>query len=389
MSDMSRQARDDALDNLRAIMMWLGIVIHVSMFYLTFGSPHMPLRDDTNSPLADFLVGAIHSFRMPVFFMLAGYLAAMLLEKRGWREFLRHRAMRLALPLALFWPFVYVATGFGLLLYLNRTVTGRWAFDTALVPPELDRTGLKAFHLWFLWMLWWFSVATALLSRLPRTPFVAAGRGIAWLGRVWWGFALLAIPSLIAGWGYPYGMMQTTSAFLMPWQEWLQNASYYVFGLALWTHRASLLAHYRQHWRRYAIAGLVLLVIFGAAHRRGGPAWLTSVSYNTLAWLWGFAWIGAAQVLLNRRHAVLRYLADSAYWVYLVHLPMAVWIAALLYQQPLSAVAKMLVGFAITTVLCLGSYQLLVRHTWVSVLLNGKRHPRRGGPPVTPAAVTG
>ena len=36
--------------------------------------------------------------------------------------------------------------------------------------------------------------------------------------------------------------------------------------------------------------------------------------------------------------------------------------------------------FAATTAVCLLTYQLLVRHTWVSVLLNGKRHPRTARP---------
>jgi glucan biosynthesis protein C len=49
---------------------------------------------------------------------------------------------------------------------------------------------------------------------------------------------------------------------------------------------------------------------------------------------------------------------------------------ALLYQMPLPVLLKIAINIAATTLVCVGSYQLLVRHTWVSMLLNGKRHPR-------------
>ena len=59
-----------ALDNLRATMMWLGIVLHVSVLYMSRPSP-LPWHDDQSSPLADLLVAVIHAFRMPLFFILA------------------------------------------------------------------------------------------------------------------------------------------------------------------------------------------------------------------------------------------------------------------------------------------------------------------------------
>lgn len=38
-----------ALDNLRATMMWLGIVLHVSVLYMSRPSP-LPWHDDRSSP---------------------------------------------------------------------------------------------------------------------------------------------------------------------------------------------------------------------------------------------------------------------------------------------------------------------------------------------------
>lgn len=382
------EPRYHALDNLRAIMMWLGIVLHVTMHYVTMPF-HLPMRDDRTTPLADLLAVTIHAFRMPVFFIIAGFLGAMLLQRRGPAAYLRHRMLRLALPFALFGPFIVAATGIAILAFLNRMALGQWGLDRSVLPREMA-TGPSTAHLWFLWLLVWFSAATAAGAMLPRAPFVLAGAFLARLGTAWWGFAVLTLPLVLAGWGYDHGILAASGKLLLPWQEWLHNATFFAFGLALWAHRDTLLPHYERTWRRYAWAGFALFVVLLVFRRIGEVPWpLFSATYNALAWLWGFAWIGLGLRVLGQRSGMLTYLAESAYWVYLVHLPIAIGVAAALYQQPLPAVVKILIGILVTSAVCLGTYELLVRRTWVSVLLNGKRHPRRGSAPVTPAAAQG
>ena len=61
-----------ALDALRGIMMMLGILLHAAMFYLA--APPWPAPMDPSTSLAfDALVHFIHSFRMPLFFVMAGF----------------------------------------------------------------------------------------------------------------------------------------------------------------------------------------------------------------------------------------------------------------------------------------------------------------------------
>ena len=79
---------------------------------------------------------------------------------------------------------------------------------------------------------------------------------------------------------------------------------------------------------------------------------------------------------MSKPRAWLSYLADSSYWVYLVHMPMTIGLGALMFGLDWPAGVKMAVNIAATSALSLASYQLLVRHTAVSVLLNGRRHPR-------------
>ena len=61
--------------------MLLGLVIHSGITYgvLDYGND-WPLRDPNSTHLInDFIVYFIHSFRMPIFFVVAGFFGALLL----------------------------------------------------------------------------------------------------------------------------------------------------------------------------------------------------------------------------------------------------------------------------------------------------------------------
>ena len=86
------------LDALRAFAMLLGIVLHGA---LSFMPAMWPIRDAQQNELFAWLVGIIHGFRMPVFFVMSGFFTAMLWRRRGLQALLNHRFRRIFLPLLL------------------------------------------------------------------------------------------------------------------------------------------------------------------------------------------------------------------------------------------------------------------------------------------------
>lgn len=403
-----------ALDNLRATMMWLGIVLHVAAIHTASPSP-LPWHDDRSTPVADLLMGAIHAFRMPVFFLLAGFFVALLVQRRGATSMLRNRLRRLALPFAVFWPVLFAASSVLALLFLHRMARGTWGLDPALLPqgPGVPQ-GPNTMHLWFLWMLLWFSVLCVplhgLIARLPERVRTAPVAVAARLGESVWGCILLALPLAWLGSGYPRGIVLPSGSFLPPLAEWLHNGLFFAFGTAMFIERARLFAHWLRHWPLYAAVGTVCFLLSGIlmealahpeasawalflatgllpeATAQGGagplPLWIAFV-YASASWLWSFALIGLFLRYAQARRTWLAWLADSSYWVYLVHLPLTIAFGALLYGLPLPALAKMLINVAATTAVCLVSYRFLVRSTAIGALLNGRRHlphPSSGEP---------
>ncbi|CAM3506678.1 acyltransferase family protein [Paracidovorax anthurii] len=388
------QQRLHALDNLRAAMMWLGIVLHVAVIHMA-GSPLLPWRDNKTTPAADLLVAFIHAFRMPVFFILAGFFVGLLIAQRGPMATAKHRLRRLALPFAVFWPPLFLSCSILALLFLHRMARGSWGLDLALTPTQ--GTGahgsLNTLHLWFLWLLLWLSLLTPLVQvLLQRTmPAVgpALGRWLAAMGRTPWGIALLAAVLAAVGAQYGNGLVRPGNAFLPPWTEWVHNGLFYAFGLALYSHRQVLLAHYLRRWPWYMAAGMALFLASGIVLEQVpigsrdalpmGVRLTFSLAYNATAWCWSFALIGVFSAYLGRPRPVMTYLADSSYWVYLVHMPLTIGVGALLFGLPWHAGVKMLINILATTALSLASYHGMVRFTSIGILLNGKRPsgPRR------------
>lgn len=104
MADISNQTRTrfHDLDALRGFAMLLGLVLHASMSFVALPVNVSATRDIyTNSSVLPYLLDAIHGFRMPLFFLVSGLFTALLWQKRGLKGLLKHRALRIGLPLLL------------------------------------------------------------------------------------------------------------------------------------------------------------------------------------------------------------------------------------------------------------------------------------------------
>lgn len=375
-----------ALDNLRAVMMWLGIVLHATMNYTVQPVP-VPWHDTTTSPGADIVVGTIHAFRMPTFFIVAGFFVALLLQTRGAPGMLKNRALRLGAPFALLWPVLYMLTGVSAMLYLHRVARGTWGMDETLLIPVPGHPKINTMHLWFIWMLLWLCVATFVLAplaqRLPPHWRQRLGRAFARFASSTFGLAALALPLALIGLGYPGGLLTAGGSFLPPLAEWLHNGLFFAFGLALYHQRSTLLAHYQRRWVLYMALGWVFITLSGVLqelqHDNPGAiahfAFYSGLVYNLCTWFWSVGIIGLFTRHVQRSNAVLRYLSQASYWVYLIHLPLTIALGALLFGEPLSVLAKCAINITATSVIALLSYHLLVRSTWLGGLLNGKRYP--------------
>ncbi len=382
--------RYHALDNLRGILMWLGVVIHVALNHAT-DKTAAPWGDNLTSEGADLFVLFIHTFRMPAFFILAGFFVAMLIVKNGPQGMLSNRLKRLALPFVVFWPIFIVVILTLALMFISKIKLGYVSLDTSLIDKDPNHTSSsKMAHLWFLYYLILFCLLATVVHRIARyipSDWKSFGKTLLLkLAKGWWGAIFLTLPLVFAGVFYKQGLFIPDGSFIPNPLELLHNGSYFAFGCFFFYQREILFEHYQRYCWRYFSASMLLIVValvpatmslqgkFAPGYDRIIPAF----TYNILGWIGSFALIGMFMRYSSRHNKVLSYLADSSYWVYLVHLFGTVGFGILLYNAPLPLFAKILINISLTSAACLLSYHLLVRYTWIGKLLNGKRHQRVG-----------
>jgi peptidoglycan/LPS O-acetylase OafA/YrhL len=380
----SSQLRLHALDNLRGVMMWLGIVFHVSLLHATYPTTPVTLRDTQTSLGADVLVGFIHAFRMPVFFILAGFFVCLLAQQRGLLEMLRHRFKRIALPFTVFWPVLFPVTSVAYLAYLFRMSDGGWGFE--LPQAQSTNMSLDTMHLWFLWMLVWFCLLGAAVLKAIQTLKVFSYPRLGLLLQVLvtrpYAPLVLALPLVLTDATYTMGVLETNTSFLPPLTQWLHYSVYFLWGMALFAYREQALTLFAQRRLSAALLGLFCFFVYlGLAHTHNqspeviayAPVWL-AFFYSLGSWWMCLAWLGWFVHLLEQEIPYLSYLSQSSYWVYLLHFPITLLTGAVLYHWDAVPIFKILVNVVFTTLVCLASYELLVRRTFVSVFLNGKKY---------------
>ena len=379
-----------ALDNLRGVMMWLGIVFHVSLLHATYPTAPVTLRDTQTSLGADVLVGFIHVFRMPVFFVLAGFFVFFLTQQRGLSNMLRNRLQRIALPFAVFWLLIFPPTVCIYVAYLFRMSHGGWGIDFELLHNASTPTkplGIEAIHMWFLWMLVWLCLLGAGVLKVVQS---LDGKHLNWVNRLLetlvtkaYAPLLLAIPLVLTDANYFMGVLETNTSFLPPLAQWLHYGLYFFWGMALYVHREKAFALFIQRRQSTGLLALLFFITYlGLAHTHNqhpediayANVWL-ALFYSLSSWYMCWAWLGWFTYLFDREIPLLRYLSQSSYWVYLVHFPITLLVGAVLYHWDTAPVFKILVNVVFTTLVCVASYQAFVRRTFVSVFLNGKKYP--------------
>jgi hypothetical protein len=376
--------RHHALDALRAAMMLLGLVLHSALSYVVIPlQPAWPYKDPSTSIGLDLLVFLIHLFRMPVFFVVAGFFAALLYHRDGVVGFVRNRAKRVLIPLLLFWSLMTPLTGCGF-VFSGRQIGGPMPWDYMTDAPMWRQPILG--HLWFLYyLLLFYSAALVLVPAARRAPpWLQAGvdqmcRAIA---TRWWG--PLAAGVITTGTLIPMTTpgLDTEATLLPAVRVLVAYAVFFGFGWLLFRQR-SLVEQRGRRWVAALTAAIAVALTYGLvlllAGRFDDPrVWhVTSITLGGVAtWLLIFGLIGLFVERLSAPRPIVRYLSDASYWMYLTHLAPAAWLPGVFAHLALPAVVKFTLVFAFTVFITVVTYHYLVRPTVIGELLNGRRYPR-------------
>jgi glucans biosynthesis protein C len=379
------------LDALRGGMMMLGIVLHGAMFYLASPPPAMPgFVDRNNAAVFDLVLAFIHSFRMPTFFLVAGFFTALLIRRRGVAATYKDRARRVLAPLVAGFFTIMPLT---LLLMVDFQLAAGYGshrlwpdlrflqtFDRDMRAMGAPQGQIPLLHLWFLYYLCFFyllipvcrflvgvslkyeaSVERALES--PLTP------------------VLLALYAAATLWPYHGGQVYEGFIFLKPHLPSLvYYGSFFVFGYFLYHYRGFL----QTLARRVPFSGLLSGFLFplatwassldNAARGANFELHLAAVLANgACTWALACLFIGSAQRWFDRESPWIQYVSQSSYWVFLVHMPLVAIAGWWLVQYDFPSPLKFLLVCGFTAIVAFLTFHYWVQKTWLSGFLHGRR----------------
>lgn len=172
------------LDNLRSAAMLLGVFVHTATLE-NFGSAEIV------SWLSDL-------FRMATFFLISGYLTAMLLSRRTASQYYRMRILTILVPLTSGIILLNPVTLWLILHYHNAELARVYRFSEMAsllfqIPTGVTGPFIWHLHLWFLFSLLFFTIFAPLAARIINSSFMKSA-----FAKLICGIPDIFIPTVIA-----------------------------------------------------------------------------------------------------------------------------------------------------------------------------------------------
>lgn len=364
---MNTDGRIHFLDAARAILMFLGVPYHVAMVYRT-GNDWEFATSDEHSVLLSYVAEFIHIFRMPLFFMVAGYFAMMMLGRKDPGRWFGGRVFKLGVPL--------LAAG----LVLNP-ISLMVQDDSAMLLAFVGDHWLA--HLWFLPTLIYMCAVLALMQVTPLQRWFE--RSVSWLVErpVLGTLAFLAIAGSVSGLGSMLGSRVPDTFILSSTMlSALGFLPYLLFGAAMRMNRQLLVVMSHSSFTAFAVT-LVPLAFAMSTSWGGGAMNIARVFAITMV-CFGFArtLLTVCRLLLDHPSKRIRNIADASFTVYLVHFPLLNVFYKLIEPANLPVLLEFALLVGSVAVVSYLVHRLVARSDTLMFLFNGaplKRQSRSSG----------
>jgi glucan biosynthesis protein C len=361
------------LDIVRAVTMLLGIPFHIAIAYTVHAHLNVwAIIDNSNSLILDFFCFFIQTFRMPVFFLLAGYMGHFIYQKNP-TKYLENRFKRIALPFLVF-SFLLLPgvkalwivgenpewlANFELKKIFQYTVSTYFETKSLITP----RSPVNFGHLWFLMYLYLFSILSffwapfvkswnikkAALTLFLLSFLVQLAMPGVWLETpfIWYPRALLSLYYLSF---FLFGWVLFLDDFF---EKTLPGLSFYWHGLFVVI--SFLRIYYQTEINHFPIFSPVLV------------KFAMSISTWYLLYLSFFL----AQKI-KKVSTIVYKLSDGSYLFYVLHLPIVVFLQIVFFPLELHWIIKFVTINIVTMIILLWIYQTKLNQQVIGPFLKGK-----------------
>lgn len=378
--------RIHSLDALRAIAMLLGVVLHASISYRVKPVQPWPFDDSEHLMFYDYLYLFLHSFRMQIFYLVAGFFARLLYLKIDARAFIWHRTKRIVFPLIIsiiilaplsMATFIYYKYW---LLHPNET-PGNILLNISQYVFKWN--GIA--HLWFLYYLCLYYITILLfLAFKKKFNFIIQlldfyfSKATTQLGLRSFMFLIIPLTSILC--------LQSSlpiepyTGLTIRVQLYLYYGLFFILGYAIHRYNFNELRIYSKNSILFLLIGISLTPLVSHLYTLQNSGSVDIGLFLIVRFVAGcqtillvFGFLGFFLKYMSAESFLLRYISDASYWIYLVHLPLVVGMQIWLIKSSINPSVRFWIVTVVSTVIPMLTYALFVRYTIIGRFLNGPR----------------
>lgn len=361
-------SRFPAFDHLRVLVIALVVLQHVALGYMEGGqvasggaytNGSAPVVDRAQWSGFNVIVTWTNGFFMPLMFLLSGLFVRPALARKGLRQYLVDRALRLGAPLL-----IGIVTIVPLSYYAAYLLGGGGDSFTTFWARMVTVGPWPSGPLWFVGVLLMFDAALALLLARDRIWQFARRFGQAldsmpagaWLVPFIVASALAYLPLHLA-----FGTSHWLTAGPFGIQSSRIGLYFLSFAAGAFIGPERLARAFERQWVRWPLLAVIATVAFFALDGRQVPAWVDGVMLVLFSTITAFALLALAVRFSRSSGPIGNSLSTNAYGIYLVHWPIVLWLQLFLLWTPLSSLAKGALAVTLGFTLSWGASGLLRR----------------------------
>jgi glucans biosynthesis protein C len=359
--------RIELFDRSKVFASQFNVLLHVLVPFMITRTGMWPLKyQNGTNQIPDTIIFIIHLFNMPMFFLMAGFFALFLFNKLGMKGFIYNRWRKIALPFLIAWfvliPIVifYFPIGNSIEYKWNGWEWSNWLHEWI----KLFKTNhLLIGHLWFIdYLLFYYFIFIAInripslnkwiLLALPKIhPLTIAGISILLLSLC----TYTAKDNLIRN---PLTATPETSSFLY----------YFIcfcWGWWLYYHIKTPSRIWNRRWLltiaaiAFALPTGVMLGLQNIQHEKDIVWMPLSISIGSaIAVIFATAAFYAWMNNPNQKPKFPKWVINSTFWVYLVHLPLLMPVHLILFSLQIHLFFKLIISIVVPYLMALYSYKL-------------------------------
>ena len=365
--------RFHSLDFLRALALLMGVLIHVLMLFLEPADGSEPRLG------ASIIFIWIHTWRMPLFMLLAGFFTAFSLAKRDVGDYALNRLIRLGAPILLLWSVIPAIDEAATELFKIPELISWLLYDVPFT--------LRLDHLWFLYYLLLFYGVLLLLKSISPKIFSFISDYKLSLTRVLilWLPILILLSPLNKPTGGILGDIPTTFGEVNI-GSMLFMASFFIIGIQIHKNSQFLetLKRFRFWLPSLIVSSLIPIALLGWGGFKDEPfafsgpleMWIVNGLAGSATLLLVLSIMGFAMHQISSSGQMLRWLVKLSYPIYVFHLMFVISVSGTLMFFSVNDWIVVLLGFLSGILFPVIIYYAFISWTPLDWIFNGYKNSK-------------